>query len=145
VSSPGPVEEALRKSLHQGTAYVGVRLNRPQMDTVVRYVMPALRIALSKIDYERYRRAPKGSGHVQALTHREHQTLIHMVWGHSAPDTARFLGISEQSVRTHRRRIFHKLCAKSATDAIVRAHVLGVINISTIAAERPAFDSERVK
>lgn len=56
----------------------------------------------------------------EALTHRETEVLRHMADGLSNAEIGRLLFISEDTVKTHARRLFKKLGARD------RAHAVGI-------------------
>ena len=64
---------------------------------------------------------------------REIEILKALAGGHTSKEIAAMLFISENTVETHRKRLFAKLGARNMADLIVRAVARGYINASAIA------------
>lgn len=83
------------------------------------------------------------SGSKRRMEHpseREIEILKALAGGHTSKEIASMLFISENTVETHRKRLFAKLGARNMADLIVRAVARGYINASEIVA-----DGETVK
>jgi DNA-binding NarL/FixJ family response regulator len=61
------------------------------------------------------------------LTDREIEIIMLLGCGHSVPEIADLLGIAAETVENHKRRIYAKLHARSAVDAVARAASLGLV------------------
>lgn len=70
-----------------------------------------------------------GDGHREAavLTRREVEILASIRSGHSVKQTARHLGITVKTVENIQRRLLRKLGARNRAEALMRAHLLGVL------------------
>lgn len=66
-----------------------------------------------------------------ALTDREHQVLCGMAEGRSNGDIARKLYLSEDTIKTHARRLFRKLDARDRAHAVARGYQLGIFTVPT--------------
>jgi DNA-binding NarL/FixJ family response regulator len=62
-----------------------------------------------------------------ALSERESDILRLVARGLSLAEIANLLGISVNTVKTHVKRIYHKLAVSSRTEAIFEAHCLGLL------------------
>jgi DNA-binding NarL/FixJ family response regulator len=71
---------------------------------------------------------PPGSWNGIGLTARQREILLLVASGHHVTEIAALLGISPGTVENHKRRIYAKLNATSAAQAVARAAALGVIN-----------------
>jgi len=65
---------------------------------------------------------------ILALTDRECTILQLLSHGHSNKEAAQSLGISPETVKSHVKNIFKKLCVDRRTQAVSRALGLGVIS-----------------
>jgi LuxR family maltose regulon positive regulatory protein len=63
----------------------------------------------------------------QALTERELSIVSYIAVGHSNKEIARELGVAPETIKTHVKRIFHKLSAETRAQAVVRAQSLGML------------------
>ncbi|WP_298461931.1 response regulator transcription factor [uncultured Cellulomonas sp.] len=76
-------------------------------------------------------RGPAGPGApppaLDRLTDREHQVLIALATGDSNAELAVRLHITEETVRTHVKRVLHKLGLRDRAQAIVYAYESGVV------------------
>ena len=63
---------------------------------------------------------------VHALSQREHEIVRLAVAGHSTPDIARHLFLSERTVETHLRNAYTKLEVNSKLELTRRAAQLGI-------------------
>ena len=63
------------------------------------------------------------------LSERERQVLSLMAKGMSNEEIGSSLCISDGTARTHARNIYAKLDASSRTDAVVKAHRLGMVQL----------------
>jgi LuxR family transcriptional regulator, maltose regulon positive regulatory protein len=76
---------------------------------------------------------PRGSGGYgrmaspQPLSHGETRVLRYLPTNLSAPEIARELSVSVNTVRTHIRHVCGKLGAHGRTDAVTRARALGLL------------------
>jgi DNA-binding CsgD family transcriptional regulator len=64
---------------------------------------------------------------VLALSEREIEILRIVAKGLSLAEIAKLLGISVNTVKTHVKRIYHKLAVNSRTEAIFEAQCMGVL------------------
>ena len=64
---------------------------------------------------------------VEPLSRSERRVLRYLPTNLSAPEIARELSVSVNTVRTHMRHLFAKLGAHSRTDAVARAQALGLL------------------
>jgi DNA-binding NarL/FixJ family response regulator len=62
-----------------------------------------------------------------ALTGRELEVLQHLARGLHNEELAQALGIGVETIKTHLRTIFSKLDVASRTEAVARAHALGLV------------------
>ncbi len=74
-----------------------------------------------------------GTKNTDTLTEKEKEILKWMAVGKSVYDTSVILGISQDTVKFHRKNIFRKLDACNKTYAIVKALRLGIISLDKIA------------
>lgn len=70
--------------------------------------------------------APRSPG--GGLSRRQHEILLLLASGHSATEIADLLRISPGTVENHKRRVYAKLRADSAVQAVARATSFGIIN-----------------
>ena len=61
------------------------------------------------------------------LTVRECSIVEFISYGRSNKEIARELGIAPETIKSHLKRIFQKLSAKSRAQAVIRAQSLGVL------------------
>lgn len=61
------------------------------------------------------------------LTARERSIIEFIARGRSNKEIARELGVTPETIKTHLKRIFHKLSAESRAQAVVRAQSLGML------------------
>jgi DNA-binding NarL/FixJ family response regulator len=71
------------------------------------------------------------------LTARQREILLLVASGHHVAEIAELLGISPGTVENHKRRVYAKLNATSAAQAVARAASLGIIDDS-----RPPVDAD---
>jgi DNA-binding NarL/FixJ family response regulator len=91
--------------------------------------VPAAR-GLDALLAELRRRRPPPTGPTARrarLTDRELEIIMLLGSGHSVPEIAALLGITAATVENHKRRIYAKLDARSASHAVARAASLGVV------------------
>jgi DNA-binding NarL/FixJ family response regulator len=62
------------------------------------------------------------------LTERELQVLRGMAEGRSNAEIGRELFVSEDTVKTHARRLFRKLCARDRAHAVAAAFRAGIVH-----------------
>ncbi len=70
-----------------------------------------------------------GDPHEEVITKREEEVLQLIADGHSTPEVAEKLYISQKTVKNHLASIYHKLDARDRTQAVVRAVRLGIIHL----------------
>jgi len=58
---------------------------------------------------------------------RERSIVEFIARGRSNKEIARELGVAPETIKTHLKRIFHKLSAESRAQAVVRAQSLGML------------------
>lgn len=75
------------------------------------------------------RSAEREGGLIESLTAREHDVLALVADGLPNRDIARYLAISEHTVKFHLASIFGKLGVSTRTEAVQRGVRLGVIEI----------------
>jgi DNA-binding NarL/FixJ family response regulator len=63
-----------------------------------------------------------------ALSEREIEILRIVARGLSLVEIAELLGISVNTVKTHVKRIYHKLAVNSRTEAVFEAHCMGLLH-----------------
>ena len=79
---------------------------------------------MSKRSHRRTRRAPR---ELASLTPRELETLEQIATGRSNAEIAEALFISEETVKTHVRRVLQKLVLRDRAQAVVYAYENGVV------------------
>ncbi len=89
-------------------------------DSVLNEVQAVVRGAI------RRSRHPNSSVGVHALSQREHEIVRLAVAGHSTPDIARHLFLSERTIETHLRNAYTKLGVRSKLELTRRAGQLGI-------------------
>lgn len=62
-----------------------------------------------------------------SLTDREHLVLLGMVDGKSNAEIGRDLYVSEDTIKTHARRMFKKLGARDRAQAVARGYQFGIL------------------
>lgn len=77
------------------------------------------------------RHEPAAAGQIGRLSAREHQVLAALAAGHTAPETARELHVSVSTVKHHRIRLFAKLGATKAAQAVAIAYQTGILPAGT--------------
>jgi DNA-binding NarL/FixJ family response regulator len=77
--------------------------------------------------YGRNGRGPGGSARQVALTEREMQVLLGMADGKSNAEIGRELFVSEDTVKTHARRLFRKLGARDRAHAVAAGFRAGLV------------------
>lgn len=85
---------------------------------------------LARAARHRAERAPAdrgADGEAEALSERELEALRWLATGASNKTIARHMGLSPNTVKTHLRRLFDKLEARSRTEAVVRARARGLL------------------
>jgi len=70
-------------------------------------------------------RRPAGA---PAMSEREIEILRVVAKGLSLVEIAELLGISVNTVKTHVKRIYHKLAVNSRTEAVFEAHCMGLLH-----------------
>jgi DNA-binding NarL/FixJ family response regulator len=70
---------------------------------------------------------PRPSPQLASLTAREHEVLIAMATGASNAELAGQLFVSEETIRTHVKRVLQKLALRDRAQAIVFAYESGVV------------------
>jgi len=70
---------------------------------------------------------PIGSNKIQSLTKKEMEVLRLMCRGKSGADIREILGISDNTLKTHSRRLFQKLGVSSRAEAVAAAYKLHLI------------------
>jgi FixJ family two-component response regulator len=65
---------------------------------------------------------------VKTLTPREHEVLLQVVIGRMNKQIAERLGITERTVKAHRRRVFEKLRVDTLAELVALAQRLGLVN-----------------
>lgn len=88
-------------------------------------IISALRTIVEKRDAFVQDEVPAGTGSI--LSPRELQILTLLSTGHTREDIALCLGIGEETVKTHVKKIFLKLDAPSSVAAVGRAYELGIL------------------
>lgn len=66
------------------------------------------------------------------LTDREAQILLLISHGRENPEIGRALFLSEDTVKTHVRRLFRKIAARNRTHAVRRGCELGLLEIARV-------------
>lgn len=129
--------DVLSVSLIRGAPHVGLRVTARQAQALTDYVVPHLRLAIAKSLYpsEEDLGFPKMVN--ATLTKREREAIVHMIWGHTVAETARHLHLTDDTVRSHRRRVFKKLGVRGTAETIVHVHVHGYMDITEVFAMRP--------
>lgn len=79
-------------------------------------------------------------GQPAGLTERQLEVLRLVATGLDNEDIAIKLGMAADTVKTHVRRITHKLGARNRVDLVVRAHVRGIVRIATTGAVVETLD-----
>ena len=75
----------------------------------------------------REKRNPAAAPARDELTVRERSIVEFIARGRSNKEIARELGVAPETIKTHLKRIFHKLSAESRAQAVVRAQSLGML------------------
>jgi DNA-binding NarL/FixJ family response regulator len=73
-------------------------------------------------------RLPSAAWNGSGLTARQREILLLVSSGHHVAEIAQLLGISPGTVENHKRRIYAKLNATSAAQAVARAASLGIVD-----------------
>jgi FixJ family two-component response regulator len=94
-------------------------------------LLDAIRAALGRSESERSARAERCDlrRRYESLSARERQVLIPVVRGMLNKQVAAALGISEATVKVHRRRTMEKLCARSLAEMVLMAQKLDLIAV----------------
>ena len=71
--------------------------------------------------------APRPSAELDRLTVREREVLVALASGASNAELATRLFVSEETIRTHVKRVLHKLALRDRAQAIVFAYESGVV------------------
>lgn len=71
---------------------------------------------------------PPAAGSATALTDRQREILLLLASGHSAAEIAELLDISAATVESHKQRVYRKLHVTRASEAVVRAAALGIVD-----------------
>jgi DNA-binding NarL/FixJ family response regulator len=89
------------------------------------------------------RTPPHPAASTNGLSDRQREVLLLMASGHSAIEIGELLHISPGTVENHKRRVYAKLNAESAVQAVARAATLGLIGSTppTAPAEEPGIGS----
>lgn len=77
------------------------------------------------------------------LSRREEQVLTMVARGHSNVDTARVLGLSVETVKSHMRRVLGKLGARNRCHAVALAYERGLFAPGTLSQEAGAATATR--
>jgi DNA-binding NarL/FixJ family response regulator len=72
--------------------------------------------------------AIQGQGQAASLSQREGEVLTHLAHGATTSEIAAALVISENTVKTHIKRILEKLDASNRAEAVARATALGLLS-----------------
>jgi DNA-binding NarL/FixJ family response regulator len=75
--------------------------------------------------------APRPSPELDSLTAREREVLVALASGASNAELARRLFVSEETIRTHVKRVLQKLALRDRAQAIVFAYESGVVTPGT--------------
>ncbi len=67
---------------------------------------------------------PAGTASLQSLTKKELEVLRLMCRGKSSTEIREILGITENTLKTHSRKVFHKLGVSSRAEAVATARTL---------------------
>jgi len=113
--------------LYESTSADGIgQLREAGVDAVVPYShgLDAVVAVLERLAHG----LPSALSEANGLSARQREILLLLASGHSAIEIAALLGISAGTVENHKRRIYAKLGATSAVQAIARAAAFGIIN-----------------
>lgn len=123
------VDDCLRSFRGGACAWVAPQAPPEQLAEAVRaalsgrlWVSPCSCPALLERMLERERTGAR----LEDLTARELEVLKHLVAGHDTARTAELMFVSENTVRSHRSRLFHKLGVHSSLEATAVARRAGV-------------------
>lgn len=100
-----------------------VRLNDPRLLRIVPALVAALSPHLAYIGPK----PPKSEKLAAAISTREFEVLTLMARGLENSKIGIELHLSEDTIKTHARRLFHKLGARNRTEAVVAALKNGII------------------
>lgn len=92
-------------------------------------IAAAIAHAIASADVHRIRAVPDGApaGDVPILTERELQVLLGMAEGKSNSAIGRDLYLSEDTIKTHARRLFRKLEVNDRAQAVARGFRFGLV------------------
>jgi DNA-binding NarL/FixJ family response regulator len=77
--------------------------------------------------------AQRWPGEDRGLSRRESQVLVLISGGRSPEDITRALGIAHETVRSHLKRVYHKLGVRDRAGAVARAWSEGIVDRLTVA------------
>jgi DNA-binding NarL/FixJ family response regulator len=93
-------------------------------------------VVLSRSGESPSRSGPDGlgrwPGEDRGLSRRESQVLVHIATGRSPEEVAAALGIAHETVRSHLKRLYHKLGVRDRATAVARAWTEGIVDHRTI-------------
>jgi DNA-binding NarL/FixJ family response regulator len=81
-------------------------------------------------------------GEDRGLSRRESQVLVLISGGRAPDDIARALGIAHETVRSHLKRVYHKLGVRDRATAVAKAWNEGIVDRLTVNASDLAPVSE---
>jgi DNA-binding NarL/FixJ family response regulator len=77
-------------------------------------------------------------GEERGLSRRESQVLVMIAAGRSPEEIGSGLGIAHETVRSHLKRVYHKLSVRDRAGAVAKAWGEGIVDAQTVAdADRP--------
>jgi DNA-binding NarL/FixJ family response regulator len=83
-------------------------------------------------------------GEERGLSRRESQVLVMIAAGRSPEDIGSGLGIAHETVRSHLKRVYHKLHVRDRAGAVAKAWGEGIVDCETVAdIDRPALAPAR--
>jgi LuxR family maltose regulon positive regulatory protein len=77
------------------------------------------------------------------LTDREQSIVGFIAVGHSNKEIAREMGVAPETIKTHLKRIFHKLSAETRAQAVVRAQSLGMLTNASRPLGAPPIEASK--
>lgn len=126
------LDSTIKHHLAIGMRNAGLWATRKQEEIVINTVMPHVR-RLTSADRNRDiidNRTPVAK--TTGITRMEYTALVHGAWGWSAERSAQHLGITLDTMKTHRRRLFQRLGTNTIVATVVHALRCGVITMEDI-------------
>lgn len=81
--------------------------------------------------------AARWPGEERGLSRRESQVLVLIAGGRSPEDITRVLGVAHETVRSHLKRLYHKLGVRDRASAVATAWIDGIVDRLTVTVEGP--------